>query len=105
MLPLCVPSVCLSSENALNSEFCRRKPSWNTEPSLQEPRGDSRPQTFFFRGSAPLARRRGPSLGESALLGLQRIGGNDFALCGRENSSRVCRYRTRPDFRVHIFCV
>jgi hypothetical protein len=44
--------------NALNSKICRRKPgqgfSW---PTLQEPSGNSRPQAFFVRGFASLARR------------------------------------------------
>jgi hypothetical protein len=59
LLPQRVPPVCLSSSNALNSEFCRREPSRRVlfRLTVQEPRGDSRPQAFFVRGFASAARR------------------------------------------------
>src|SRR5208337_1033414 len=59
VLPPCVPPVCLASSNPLNSEFCRGERSRNAGLTLQEPCGDSRPQTFFLRGSAPPARGEG----------------------------------------------
>src|ERR1700722_1060737 len=58
----------------------------------QEPLGDSRPQAFFLCGFASSSGRGNASMVAPALLGLQRLGGDDSALRRFENPSRLCRH-------------
>src|SRR5258708_23583829 len=105
LLPRHVPSFCLACSNDLNSKFCYRERGRTSGPSLQESRGDSRPQALLIRGFASPARRRVAGLGELALLGLSRIGGDDSALCRRKNPSRLRRHRTWADLWFQFFCL
>src|SRR2546427_11902576 len=81
---------CLQDE-ALHSLFAARYERAKQAGTLQEPPGgDSRSQALFLRRSASRIGGRGPRMVTPALLGLQRFGRDDSALCACQDPARLC---------------
>src|SRR5438067_13517175 len=102
MLPGRVHRVCLSTAEPSTLGFLPRR---LLPVCRRSPVGDSRPQAFLFRGSTFAAGGRDFRVVAVVVLGLFRFGGNDSAVCGRQDSSWICCSGSGKGVWLLVFCV